>query len=43
MGDYDEFDDLEELLSDIMYMTFDSNLYTFDPDLLMYGVTMIAV
>ncbi len=31
------------LLSYIMYMTFDSNLYTFDPDWLMYVVTIIAV
>ena len=31
------------LLSYIMYMTFDSNLFTFNPDWLMYGITMIAV
>jgi putative ABC transport system permease protein len=26
-----------------MYSTFDMKLFTFDPDWLMYGVTMIAV
>ena len=31
------------LLSFLMYTTFDLNLYTFNPDWLMYGLTMIAV
>ena len=31
------------LLSYIMYSTFDMKLLTFDPDWLMYGVTVIAV
>ena len=31
------------LLSYIMYMTFDANLFTFDPDWLMYGATVTAV